>query len=50
MKPHVAWRFRELEKYLCELRPASEVGNLLRGEAIADTVLIVCLYIFEVVD
>jgi hypothetical protein len=41
MKPHVAWRFRELEKHRRELCVAALEAALLRGDAFAETVLIV---------
>ena len=40
MKPHVAWRFWELEKHLRELW-RTDVGDIrLKGITIAETVLI----------
>lgn len=47
MNPHVACRFGELEKHLRELCLAATGAIRLRGDAIAETVLMICSWNVE---
>ena len=49
MKPHVACRFCELEKHLRVLCLAATGAKRLRGDAIVETVLMMCRSNVEVV-